>query len=264
MPILAIECSGVSASVGVFDGDVPVVTANCGDGGGAAEELAPGLEQVLGDIGYGFGPKEGDNAAVASIPPVEWIAVTVGPGSFTGLRVGLATAKCMAYAWSIPLVAVDSLHAIAWNAAQASEPTEDELWIVPVINAFRKQVFSSIWKARPGELLEPVRETQVMDIQSWDRGPLAAFGLESDFPTAGERTKIVLTGPGVPLLQPLLEQSIPDGVQLAQQQLWLPTVEAVNGVAKTLAAAGNFRSAVELFPNYVRRSAAEEKAAQQA
>ncbi|MFN3190456.1 MAG: tRNA (adenosine(37)-N6)-threonylcarbamoyltransferase complex dimerization subunit type 1 TsaB [Aureliella sp.] len=254
MPILAIECSGLSASVGIFDGDVPVVRARCGEGTGAAEDLAPRLKEVLASV---------EPAGPRQHAPVDWVAVTVGPGSFTGLRVGLATAKAMAYAWAIPLVAVDTLQAIAGTAAK-SLATEDEIWIVPIINAFRKQVFSAVWSHRTGEPMRQLRETQVMDLESWGQGPDAAFGLEDEIQLRRCKPKILLTGPGLPLLQPMVESLALPGVEPAAEQFWNPSLEAVNGVARLHAERGDFRAAAELLPNYVRRSAAEEKAAAKA
>ena len=75
---------------------------------GHAEALIPLIERVMGGIDGGFGS-------------LDRIAVTVGPGSFTGLRVGIAAARAIALCWSIPAVGVSTLAALAdWVLEQTT------------------------------------------------------------------------------------------------------------------------------------------------
>lgn len=87
-------------------------------------------------------------AAGAGWHEVERIAVGVGPGTFTGLRIGVATALGLAQARDIPLVGVSTLHALAAGAAGAAGDgaAGDEL-VVPVIDARRREVFAAGWPA---------------------------------------------------------------------------------------------------------------------
>ncbi len=92
------------------------------------------IEQALADVG-------------ATWEDVGRIAVGVGPGGFTGLRIGVATARALAQGRGLPLVGVGSLHALA-----AGAPARDE--VAAVIDARRGEVFAAVW--RTGELaLEP-------------------------------------------------------------------------------------------------------------
>jgi tRNA threonylcarbamoyladenosine biosynthesis protein TsaB len=90
-------------------------------GRGHAERIVPMLEEVRGDAGLDYGELDG-------------IAVTVGPGTFTGVRVGLAAARALALAGELPVVAVTTLQALAWNAAGASP-------VAAAIDARRGEVY---------------------------------------------------------------------------------------------------------------------------
>jgi tRNA threonylcarbamoyladenosine biosynthesis protein TsaB len=86
------------------------------------------------------------SAAGVDWPDVELLAVGVGPGGFTGMRIGIATARALAQARGIPLAGVSSLHALA-RGAQAP-------LVVAAIDARRGEVFSAAW-AGDEEVLEP-------------------------------------------------------------------------------------------------------------
>jgi tRNA threonylcarbamoyladenosine biosynthesis protein TsaB len=84
-------------------------------------------------------------AAGADWPAVDRIAVGIGPGTFTGLRIGVATAHALARARDIPLVGVSSLHALARGAATDAAIREDG--VMAVLDARRAEVFAAGWAA---------------------------------------------------------------------------------------------------------------------
>jgi tRNA threonylcarbamoyladenosine biosynthesis protein TsaB len=84
---------------------------------------------------------------------IDRIAVGVGPGTFTGLRVGIATARALARAREIPLVGVSTLQSLALGAA--SESGESDL-VLAVLDARRSEVFAAAWSAKGTALLDPV------------------------------------------------------------------------------------------------------------
>ena len=79
-----------------------------------------------------------EDAGVAK-KEIEAVAVGKGPGSFTGLRIGLATAKMIAHIWQVPLIGVDTLEALAWNMAGANA------FILPLIDAQRGNVYAALY-----------------------------------------------------------------------------------------------------------------------
>lgn len=109
MTIVALATSGPRAAVGLVTADGAVVTAPLGEGAQRGRGVAPALDSLLAS--RGLSPKD-----------VRGVAVDVGPGSFTGVRVGVATAKAMCLALGIPAVGVESLEALAVAAGPADHP----------------------------------------------------------------------------------------------------------------------------------------------
>ena len=84
---------------------------------------------------------------------VEVIAVSIGPGSFTGIRIGLATAKGLAYAWKLPLVGIPTMDALAYGS-----PMPDG-WVCPLLDAQKGNVYQALYRWQGGEMKNvwPVR-----------------------------------------------------------------------------------------------------------
>jgi tRNA threonylcarbamoyladenosine biosynthesis protein TsaB len=97
--------------------------------------------------------------AGAAWADIDRIAVGVGPGTFTGLRIGIATARALAIARGLPLVGVSTLESVALTAASSAAARDAEI-ILAVLDARRREVFAAAWRRtgdRLGErLLEPV------------------------------------------------------------------------------------------------------------
>lgn len=85
-----------------------------------------------------------------SINDLSAVAVTIGPGSYTGLRVGLASTKGLCYALNIPLIAISTLKVMAFAARN-----EDAELLCPVIDARRMEVFTAVYSKSLGEILKP-------------------------------------------------------------------------------------------------------------
>ncbi len=103
------------------------------------------------------------------------IAVSIGPGSFTGLRIGLSTAKGLAFASSIPLVTVPTLRALALNAA-GSLP--QDTFILPLIDARRDELYGALYQGQELAELVPPSAFSVKDAEKVvsRRHPLAVLG----------------------------------------------------------------------------------------
>jgi tRNA threonylcarbamoyladenosine biosynthesis protein TsaB len=106
---------------------------------------------------------------------VDRIAVGVGPGSFTGLRIGIATARALAQARELPLAGVGSLAALARGIAE--RPAAAERPMLPVIDARRSQVFAALYSGEGEELWAPLvaDPAELAErLGGLDAGPLAA------------------------------------------------------------------------------------------
>jgi tRNA threonylcarbamoyladenosine biosynthesis protein TsaB len=133
MLVLAVETSTVHGGVALI-----------GDGGLVSEytlnvevthseRVLPAIERMLADAGVALSDLGG-------------LAVSIGPGSFTGLRIGVSTVKGLAYATGLPVAAVPTLEAMAWLLPEARLP------ICPVLDARKQEVYAAIFQYGPDGL----------------------------------------------------------------------------------------------------------------
>lgn len=136
--ILNLETASVNCSVSLFDGEV--LRASREDRSSDythAERLHVFIGEVLAQAG--LEPRD-----------LDAVAVSKGPGSYTGLRIGVASAKGLCYALDLPLIALPTLRIMA-EAAPAKEGV-----LIPMLDARRMEVYSAVFDAR----LQPLRETR--------------------------------------------------------------------------------------------------------
>lgn len=141
---LVIECATPAMSLALFDGNACIAHVHDVIGRGHAEALVPAIAAMVG----------GGRADV--------IAVDVGPGSFTGIRVGLAAARALSFAWRAPLTGFGSLDLCAAIAQGLAGPLEPELTVVQ--NGGHGEMFWQMFDARTLAPLEPLRSTPVADL----------------------------------------------------------------------------------------------------
>jgi len=79
---------------------------------------------------------------VTAISKPDAVVVSGGPGSYTGLRVGVSTAKGLCYGWNVPLIALDTLHIMA---VEANKTNANNAWLCPMIDARRMEVYTAIY-----------------------------------------------------------------------------------------------------------------------
>lgn len=187
-----------------------------------SEELLPQLEQLLQRTGV----KKNE---------IGLIAVSMGPGSFTGLRIGLATAEAMAYSWQCCLHGVDTLAALAYNV-----PLEGMV-LSPILDAQKGNYYQALFQWQDGEL-KKLADTEVVSRERLLER-IAVFGTPALL--LGECSKLEAA-------------ALPEWVKLAPQNLRMPKAASV-----ALAALAGFDAEADkkifgLEPYYIRRSEAEE------
>ncbi len=138
--LLAFDTASPTVTVAVHDGTDVVAEATAGTGMRHGEQLAPLIAQVLAEAG-------------TTPAGLTAIAVGVGPGPFTGLRVGLVTARTMAHVLGIPVHGVCSLDALALEAVETGEV---EGAFVVATDARRKEVYLASYDAGGARASEPV------------------------------------------------------------------------------------------------------------
>jgi len=175
---------------------------------------------------------------------VDAIAVTTGPGSFTGLRIGLATAKGLALAAGKPLIGIPTLDAVAHSLDWRSG------LICPVMNARKGEVYASFYR-ETGNGLERLSEYVAV---SPDILAGMALGLMEE---AGCRT-VIMAGDGVKEYRERLQGSLGTSLLIPPEH-WLPRASSVGVLAARRWAGGQKDDVYSLVPNYVRPSEAEVK-----
>lgn len=188
MRILCLETSARTCSVAVAEGERCVwADARREEGGYVhAEELVPMMDRGLQAVGWR--PEE-----------VEGVAVSIGPGSYTGLRIGLATAKGFAHAWGVPVVAVETPAVCVAGlelGPEVAELAEGDV-AVGVIDARRWEVFAAAYR-RVGRGWERLTEPRAVVLDG--EGPAAHLRFGVDL---GERAWFV--GDAAERMAPLLE-----------------------------------------------------------
>ena len=165
---------------------------------------------------------------------IDRIAVSIGPGSFTGLRIGLAAAEAMAYAWKCSICGVNTLTAMAYNIPVAG------MVLAPVLDAQKGNYYTAFYEWVNGELkeLQPVEmadaETLLQQLQACGKPVLLM----------GECEK-------------LLKQDLPSGISVAPEQVRLPKASSVALATEGMDALTG-EEVFSLRPYYIRKSEAEE------
>lgn len=129
--ILNIESSNSVCSVCIAENGTPTVTKETTEPNRHSELLASFAQDVLKDAG-------------TTADQLDAVAVSIGPGSYTGLRIGVSLAKGIAYSANLPVIAVSTLKSIAW-AAQKELSSEKGFSICPMIDARRMEVYSQLF-----------------------------------------------------------------------------------------------------------------------
>lgn len=220
MRILALETSEKVATVAVAEDSRLLAVQACDPAMRSAQSLVPGIQQLL-------------HTAQWQPRQVDLVAVSIGPGSFTGLRVGVVTAKVFAYAVGAEVLGVDTLEAIA-----AAAPTEAKrFWTA--VDAQRGQWVVQEFCRSADEWPGPAGPAELVDAQPW---------------LAGLPAGTIITGPGLHKAA----ARMPEHVRPLAAELWPPTAGAVAVLAARDYAAGRRDDLWTLAPRYSRPSAAEE------
>ena len=224
MKILALDTSAKTASVAITEDGRLLGVSNIENGLTQSELILPMAEDLLKRLGMSFSD-------------IDLFAVTVGPGSFTGVRIGVATVKGLAFGRDIPCAPVSTLEALAENAAGLSG------LIVPCMDARRGQFYTATFRSGENGVtrLTPDRA-------------ISAEELASELVSSGE--DIYITGDGYATAHALLA---PLGVVLKETPYLIRSQNAVSiaRIASIMYARGECIGEGELQPTYLRLPQAE-------
>lgn len=213
--ILSIDASAVTASAALTDGDKVINSEFVNKGLTHSETLLPMIKRVMGGC---------------SFESLDAIAITAGPGSFTGVRIGVATAKGLAFLNSTPCIPVSTLEAIAFNFEN------ENAVICAVMDARRMQFYNALFKAENGNITR-LTEDRAISLEDL-REELKAFD------------RVIIAGDGARLC---FENIALENCVLPDDELIYQNALAVSKAAKH----NNKIPPKELMPVYLRQSQAE-------
>lgn len=224
MRILGIESSSLVASVAIVEDGVTMAEFTANFKKTHSQTLLPMIDEMVSLLGI-------------ELSTIDAIAVSGGPGSFTGLRIGSATAKGLGLALDKPLIHVPTLDATAYNLYGAGA------LICPIMDARRNQVYTGIY--RFAETFEAVREQDAMDM-----GDLIGVLNEMGEP-------VIFLGDGAPVFEKQIREAMTVPFHFAPAHVNRQRAAAVAALGAVYYAEGKTETAMEHRPDYLRKSQAE-------
>jgi tRNA threonylcarbamoyladenosine biosynthesis protein TsaB len=225
MRILALETTEKIGSVAAIGDDNLLTELSLDSMLRSAQSLVPAMHDLLERVGW--------------LPQdVQLVAVSIGPGSFTGLRVGVTAAKVFAYCVGAEVMGVGTLEAIAAGASERPAAAGGEVSVV--LDAQRGDVVVESFAFRPPQGVESLGAEELISADAW----------------------LARLAPGAAVTGPALERladRLPPGVQALAPCDWRPRAAVVGRLAARYHAQGRRDDLWRLVPRYFRRSAAEEK-----
>ena len=241
MRVLAIDSSGLTATVAIVEDDQTIAEYTTNYKKTHSQTLLPMIDEMVRMVD-------------ADLKEIDAIAVAGGPGSFTGLRIGSATAKGLGLALDKPLIHVPTVDAMAYSMYGCEDI------ICPIMDARRKQVYTGLYsfshkKNGDGGLYdEPV--FQVLRMQ------MAVPVEELIRHLNVYRRRVVFLGDGVPVYKEMLAEGLKVPYSFAPSFMNRQRAAAVGALGIRYYEAGRYEAAAEFKPEYLRKSQAERERAE--
>jgi tRNA threonylcarbamoyladenosine biosynthesis protein TsaB len=140
--ILQIDTATEHASICLSNNGISMLSKESSDQKNHGSFLQPAIQALMANYGQ-------------KLSDLDAIAVSEGPGSYTGLRVGLASAKGLCYALQKPLIAINTLKIIAASAIDSTKAIQNTVLYAPMIDARRMEVFTAVYDIRLNMIEEP-------------------------------------------------------------------------------------------------------------
>lgn len=224
MRILGIESSSLVASVAIVEDGVTMAEYTANFKKTHSQTLLPMIDEMVRLLGI-------------ELSTIDAIAVSGGPGSFTGLRIGSATAKGLGLALKKPLIHVPTLDATAYNLYGTSA------LICPIMDARRNQVYTGIYRFKKD--FEILMEQDAMDMGE----------LIEKLNAMGEQ--VIFLGDGVPVYKAQVEEKMTVPFAFAPAHVNRQRGASVAALGAVYYAEGKTETAEEHKPDYLRKSQAE-------
>ncbi len=225
MKVLGMDSSGLVASLAVVENDILVAEYTVNHKKTHSQTLLPMLDEIV-------------RMTELQLDTVDAIAVAAGPGSFTGLRIGAATAKALGLAIDKPIVSVPTCHGLAFNLWGASDV------VCPILDARRNQVYTGVYQFVDGNL-DVIKDQDAMGINE-----LVEYLNQLD-------RRVIFVGDGIPVYQDYIKDNISCACSFAPAGFNRQRASSVAALGLKLFEQGVFEHADEHKPIYLRKSQAE-------
>lgn len=225
MKILAIDTSSIAATCAVMDDDKLLVEYTLNHKLTHSQKIMPIIKESLDSCGL-------------KAEDIDIFAVAKGPGSFTGLRIGVATINGLAQATNKRVVGVSTLDALAFNLPYC------EGIVVPVMDARRDRVFTGIYKWTSGNL-HIIKEQTVLEVKE-------LIEILDERPET-----VVFVGDGTLVYKDVFSDALGDKAIFAPKSANMARASSVAELAMARAKEGKTESFFELVPDYLRESQAQ-------
>lgn len=230
MKILGLDSSGIVASVAIVEDDVLIAEYTVNYKKTHSQTLLPMLDEIV-------------KMTELDLNSIDAIAVAAGPGSFTGLRIGSATAKGLGLALKKPLIAIPTVEGLAYNLYDISG------LICPIMDARRKQVYTGIYRFTDHQL--KVVEDQMAVPMETVIEKLNQYG-----------EAVTFLGDGVPVFHELIAEKMTVPYSFAPAHVNKQRAAAVATLGEIYYRQGKTETAMEHVPDYLRVSQAERERAE--
>jgi tRNA threonylcarbamoyladenosine biosynthesis protein TsaB len=222
MITLAVDTSGTAASAAILEDEDTRAEFFVHTGRNHAEVLVPAIERVL--VSGGIKKEQ-----------LDLFAVVVGPGSFTGLRVGVSTVKGLAFALRKPVVGVSALDALVLNVAQAGEQHA----VCPMVDAGRGEIYTALYLPSGSGTYEKTLEERTVRPGEF----LSLIG-----------EKVIFLGDGSEKYRDLISDTLPGRSFFAPLRFNQVRASAVGLAGRKKFFDGDVSDIMMLVPNYLRAS----------
>lgn len=228
MKILSVESAALVASAAICDDDKLICEVFSNTAKTHSQTLMPMIDSVLVQSG-------------TELSDIGLIAVSIGPGSFTGLRIGVSAVKGLSHAAKIPIVGISSLCSMAYNL-----PFCEHL-ISPIMDARRNQVYNAVYEWENDTLNELT--------------PPRAIGIDELLDELLQKNRrVVFLGDGVSPHKEHIKEKLGDMAVFAPASASLQRASSLAAPAQKLFDEGKATNCFELAPVYLRKSQAEREA----
>lgn len=225
MKVLAVDTSSIVASVALLDEDKLLGEYTINHKRTHSETILPMIKELL-------------DSCEVSTKEVDVFAASIGPGSFTGLRIGVATIKALAHTVDKPVVGIKSIESMAYNLYGCNN------LIVPMMDARRNRVYTGMYKWKDDKF-EVIKDQDVIDVDE----------LLEELHSKNE--SIMFSGDGCKVYKDKIIEKLGDKAILVPSYENMAKASSIAQMALEKAKNNEVESYFDLVPDYLRKSQAE-------